>query len=113
MEAHEAMTVDARDLSSYKKYSQIQLFLKIVAEDRVFEVPIYIGDRRRERLQAILDYISQQQGMVGVSADQIKKFVMKELWASSKTASQDLRDLVFTNRLSRKGDLFFRTDGDE
>jgi len=95
---------------SQDKYTQ--LFLTIVANGHRFEFPVYIGDRRQERLKTILDYVLQQ-GAKGVSADEVKKFVMRKFWISHKTAAQDLRDLVFTDRLSRKGDLFFHPDGDE
>jgi hypothetical protein len=51
--------------SPLEKYKKTRLYLRIVADDHTFNMPVCLGSRHEERLTAIADFV-RSQGEVGV-----------------------------------------------
>jgi len=94
-----------------EKYRKIRLFLGIVVDDLRIETEIHLGNRRKERLTALLAYVSSHSA--GVPIEDATKFLMREFFSSRDLAGKDLRDLEYSGLLRKQGDHLFAVQEDE
>jgi len=103
-----------RDSKSYglspsprDKCGNVQLFLVAFVGNHKFEAPIYIGNKRQERLTALLNFV----GSAGVPIEEAMKFLMgPPFYAPRGLVRQDFRDLEYIGRLRKDGDWLFAVE---
>jgi hypothetical protein len=92
--------------SPLEECKKTRLYLRIVADDHTFDMPVCLGGRHEERLTAIADFV-RSQGGVGVPLQEAIKFGVRQFFVPRETAIKDIKNLLYADVLSQHQDRLF------